>query len=113
MSRSERSVSLASFQISYWAQFEQGVLTEDAVKILASVADSINDIELAMIHTRDLKKYWQVGGVIPWMRSKMVAQFDAKESNVPPRPKNKQVFLLYSLKALCSIKRGSFIMVTE
>jgi hypothetical protein len=50
------------FQISFWSQFEQGILTEESVKILVSVADTVIDRELHMIHCADLRKYWTIQG---------------------------------------------------
>lgn len=78
------------FQISYWAHFERGVLTEVAVQILASVADSCADKELYMVHCRDLKKYWQIRGVFPWLRSQLVMHLgEGNVVDIPPPPEKK------------------------
>lgn len=64
------------------------MLTEVAVQILASTADSCADKELYMIHARDLKRYWQIRGVFPWLRRQLVKQIGEGKGvyDAPPPP---------------------------
>lgn len=62
------------------------MITEEAVQILSGTADTCADKSMYMIHSKDLKRYWEIRGIFPWIREKMVRQFgeDNKDSNAPP-----------------------------
>ena len=81
--------------MSYWKQFEQGVLTELAVQILLAVAEKVEDTKLNMVHAKDFSKHWVVHGYVLWLRRVFLRKRQSTvvvEDKLPPRPKIK--FLL-------------------
>ncbi|ODM88203.1 Sodium/hydrogen exchanger 10, partial [Orchesella cincta] len=91
MTEEARLRVIKAMKISFWAHFERGVLTEEAVQILAGTAETISDRVLYMIHARDLKKYWTIRGVFPWLRECIINHGGGKELEeaevLPPKPK--------------------------
>ncbi len=78
------------FQVSFWRQYEQGVLTDVAVQILIGVAETTSDKELHMIHARDFQKYWVVHGFYHWVRIKIIKKLGIdKIADRPPKPTSK------------------------
>ncbi|CAL8104179.1 unnamed protein product [Orchesella dallaii] len=91
MTEEARLRVIKAMKISFWAHFERGVLTEEAVQILAGTAETISDRVLYMIHARDLKKYWTIRGIFPWLRECVLNHGGGRELEqgevIPPKPK--------------------------
>lgn len=62
--------------MSFWKQFERGILLEVSTQILSGIADEFEDRELKMIHAEDLQKYWVVRGVFAWLRRYIFKSID-------------------------------------
>jgi len=63
---------LKAMKVSCWRQFEQGVLTEEAVQVLIEFLDTVEDNPFQMFHAVDLKKFWIVKGGLAWLRDKLM-----------------------------------------
>lgn len=85
-----RQKLLEALKVSFYRQFEEGVLTEMAYHILVGVVNTTADKELHMIHSRDFKKYWHIRGVFPWIRINIIKKLGLDSSSqLPPKPKAK------------------------
>jgi hypothetical protein len=75
-------------KVSCWRQYEQGVLTEEAVQILVDYIENCEDKQFKTFHAADLKKYWAVHGCVAWMRNKLLPFTVGQMSNddFPPPP---------------------------
>ncbi|CAG7640037.1 unnamed protein product [Allacma fusca] len=87
MTEEARLRCLKALKVSFWRQYEQGVLTELAVQILRNAASGAEDKPLRIIHARDLNKYWVLHGVFPWLQIRLTRKF-GKEEVLPPKPKD-------------------------
>lgn len=47
-------------KVSYWKQFEHGMLSREAVQSLSNLADTVSDIPERIILASDLSPYWRV-----------------------------------------------------
>jgi len=70
-------------KISFWSQFERGILSEYAVQVLVGLAETMADKPRYLIHTSDLKKYWSIRGFFPWIRSRLK---NSSADVIPPIP---------------------------
>jgi sodium/hydrogen exchanger 10/11 len=81
---------LKAMKVSCWRQFEQGVITEEAVQILVDYLENCEDKRFQMFHAEDMKKYWTVRGVIAWVRDKMLPYtLTAGDGDIFPEPETK------------------------
>ncbi|KAK2184523.1 hypothetical protein NP493_262g03041 [Ridgeia piscesae] len=55
---------LKAQKISYWKQFEHGMVSREAVRKLVELVDTAADIKDAFIETEEIKKTWQVKGFL-------------------------------------------------
>ena len=78
---------LKALKVSFWRQYEQGVLTDLAVQILRNAASVAEDKPLCIIRARDLNKYWVLHGLFPWLQIQLTKKF-AKEEVLPDKPRN-------------------------
>ena len=89
MTEEARLRILKALKVSFWRQFEQGVLIELAVLQLVAIASATEDKPLRLVHAHDLRKYWTIRGCLPWMKTKFIKTFGLEEEMLPPKPNNK------------------------
>lgn len=81
---------------SYWRQFEQGMLSREAVRKLIEVVDAASDKEDGFIDTADIKKTWQVKKMWTKLKARLEQwkkdKFEGIELPVPKNPHLKKVF---------------------
>ena len=87
MTEEARLRCLKALKVSFWRQYEQGVLTELAVQILRNAASSAEDKPLRILNAKDLNKYWVLHGVFPWLQIRLTRKFGNAEETIP-KPKN-------------------------
>lgn len=85
MTEEARLRCLKALKVSFWRQYEQGVLTDLAVQILRNAASAAEDKPLCIIHSRDLNKYWVLHGWFPWLQIQLTKRF-GKEEALPEKP---------------------------
>jgi len=86
MMETDRIRVLKALKISFWRQFEQGVLSELAVQMLVNVAEVVEDKPLAMIHEADFHKCLEIRGVFPWIRSNVLSKVKVDDVENTPEP---------------------------
>ena len=52
------------WQISYWRQFEHGMISADAVRTLVGSTEVAADMEGAFLSIDELRKSWEVGSML-------------------------------------------------
>src|SRR5262249_41352878 len=87
-------------QVSYWRQFEQGMLVEESVQALSSVVESAEDIPFYVVHAKDIKKYLIIRGFFPWIYKKLSAVYRVclKEDVISPPPNSACDNCLFHIK---------------
>ncbi|XP_038047378.1 sodium/hydrogen exchanger 10-like [Patiria miniata] len=62
---------LKAEQVSYWKQFEHGMLSREAVRMLVGYTETAADQEDGFISVTDLKKNWEIKGIYPYLKLKL------------------------------------------
>ncbi|XP_022089278.1 sodium/hydrogen exchanger 10-like [Acanthaster planci] len=62
---------LKAEQVSYWKQFEHGMLSREAVRVLVGYTETAADEEGGFISVSDLKKNWEIKGIYPYLKRKL------------------------------------------
>ncbi|XP_041472513.1 sodium/hydrogen exchanger 10-like [Lytechinus variegatus] len=88
---------LKAEKISYWKQFEHGMLAREAVRLLVQHAEVAADQKDQFILVDDLKKSWQVRGIYPWLKRKLEDLISEKKIAAIPMPKHKVGKLMYKV----------------
>ena len=57
------------FQISYWKQFEHGILSRDGIRKLVDLVDVATDQTSHLIDRDEIRKTWHVRGVYDYIVS--------------------------------------------
>ncbi|CAL8091440.1 unnamed protein product [Orchesella dallaii] len=90
MTEEARLRLLKALKVSCWRQYEQGILTKEAVQILVDVLESTEDKKFQMVHTRDFERYWEIDGFFVLLRKKVLpfstGSFEKEEHPVPKEP---------------------------
>ncbi|ODM92698.1 Sodium/hydrogen exchanger 10, partial [Orchesella cincta] len=90
MTEEARLRLLKALKVSCWRQYEQGILTKDAVQILVDVLESTEDRKFQMVHTRDFERYWEIDGFFVYLRRKVLpyssGSFEDEEHPLPKEP---------------------------
>ena len=68
LSEEVRQRIIKAEKISYWKQFELGMLDRDAVRVLLHTADTVIDQKNKLIEMKDIQHHWQVPYVVTRMR---------------------------------------------
>ena len=55
--------------MSYWKQFEHGMLSREAVRVLVGYTETAADQIEGFVSVQDLKKNWEIKGVYPYLVS--------------------------------------------
>jgi len=94
MAEDGRITVLKAQKISFWRQFERGVLSSDAVNVLVNLADTCLDVKDRLIKLTDLSFHWKVPRYWEKTRNRLekFKQVRASESVPPPR----NLFLRYN-----------------
>ena len=61
-------------QISYWKQFEHGMLSREAVRKLVELVDIAADEKDELVNIDEIKKTWQIRGIYDILVSKWRAK---------------------------------------
>lgn len=88
---------LKAEKISYWKQFEHGMLAREALRLLVQHAEVAADEKDQFILVDDLKKSWQVKGIYPWLKHKLEDLISEKKIAAIPMPKYKLGKLMYKI----------------
>ena len=75
-------------RISYWRQFEHGMISAEAVRTLVGSTEVAADMEGAFLSIDELRKSWEVRGVFAWMRQRLEmaarsTEMDEEEYDLP------------------------------
>jgi sodium/hydrogen exchanger 10/11 len=81
---------------SYWRQFEQGMLSGEAVRILMSLADTVLDKPDRLIEFKDIVSHWHIPRIFSIIPQYIVWIFVKLKITHPP-PKNKLLLLFYKV----------------
>ena len=54
-------------QISYWKQFEHGILTREAVRKLVELVDIAADTDNGYVDTDEIRKTWKIKGLYAYL----------------------------------------------
>ena len=68
LSEEVRQRIIKAEKISYWKQFELGMLDRDAVRVLLHTADTVIDQNNKLIEMKDIQHHWKVPYVVTRMR---------------------------------------------
>nr|8PCZ_A Chain A, Sperm-specific sodium proton exchanger [Strongylocentrotus purpuratus]8PCZ_B Chain B, Sperm-specific sodium proton exchanger [Strongylocentrotus purpuratus]8PD3_A Chain A, Sperm-specific sodium proton exchanger [Strongylocentrotus purpuratus]8PD5_A Chain A, Sperm-specific sodium proton exchanger [Strongylocentrotus purpuratus]8PD7_A Chain A, Sperm-specific sodium proton exchanger [Strongylocentrotus purpuratus]8PD8_A Chain A, Sperm-specific sodium proton exchanger [Strongylocentrot len=88
---------LKAEKISYWKQFEHGMLAREALRLLVQHAEVAADEKDQFILVDDLKKSWQIKGIYPWLKRKLEDLISEKKIAAIPMPKYKLGKLMYKI----------------
>ncbi|KAJ8023281.1 Sodium/hydrogen exchanger 10 [Holothuria leucospilota] len=77
---------LKASKVSYWKQFEHGMLTKEAVRILVGHTESVSDIPYSFLDVDELKKNWEVTGIYPYLKRKLTEMVKEKRGESIPEP---------------------------
>ncbi|XP_037070931.1 sodium/hydrogen exchanger 10-like isoform X2 [Pollicipes pollicipes] len=88
MANDARVRYLKTEKISYWRQFEHGMISADAVRTLVGSTEVAADMEGAFLSIDELRKSWEVRGVFAWMRQRLesvakTTELDEDEQDLP------------------------------
>ena len=88
MANDARVRYLKTEKISYWRQFEHGMISADAVRTLVGSTEVAADMEGAFLSIDELRKSWEVRGVFAWMRQRLETvarstEMDEEEYDLP------------------------------
>ncbi|XP_077994372.1 sperm-specific sodium:proton exchanger-like [Glandiceps talaboti] len=92
MASEARLRMLKAEKVSYWKQFEHGMLSREAVRLLGGLTETVGDEEDRFIGVDDIQKYWEVRGIWPYMKMKLEDWIKDKKDTVPaPKPRWQQM----------------------
>ncbi|XP_071957219.1 sperm-specific sodium:proton exchanger-like isoform X2 [Antedon mediterranea] len=89
MSEEARLRMLKAERISYWKQFEHGMLSREATRVLVGCTESAADVHDELIKVDEIKKNWQIKGIYPYMKRKFEEWISVKKKESIPPPSNK------------------------
>ncbi|XP_071477800.1 sperm-specific sodium:proton exchanger-like [Diadema antillarum] len=97
MMEESRLRMLKAEKVSYWKQFEHGMLAREAVRLLVQHAEVAADGKDQFIMVSELKKSWQIRGIYPWLKRKLEDLISERKTAAIPMPKNRFAKLMYRL----------------
>ncbi|XP_043218270.1 sodium/hydrogen exchanger 10-like isoform X2 [Amphibalanus amphitrite] len=88
MANDARVRYLKTEKISYWRQFEHGMISAEAVRTLVGSTEVAADMEGAFLSIDELRKSWEVRGAFAWMRQRLETvarstELDEEEGDLP------------------------------
>ncbi|XP_068761684.1 sperm-specific sodium:proton exchanger-like [Montipora capricornis] len=104
---------IKALKVSYWKQFEHGMLSREAVQSLINLADTAMDEEESFIEMDDLLPYWRVPPILQKVKDKLEQLKHQKPAERIPPPTNKVLSLMYTVAAHVSfdIAMNSLIII--
>ncbi|XP_057290115.1 sodium/hydrogen exchanger 10-like [Hydractinia symbiolongicarpus] len=94
MAEAGRIGMLKAQKMSFWRQFERGVLSSDAVNVLVNLADTCLDVKDRLIKLTDLSFHWKVPRYWERTRVRLEKFKQVRASETVPPPRN--LFLRYN-----------------
>ncbi|XP_013420708.1 sodium/hydrogen exchanger 10 [Lingula anatina] len=97
---------LRAEKVSYWKQFEHGMLSREAVRKLVDQTEHAADHEGGFVDVEEIKKSWQIKGIYPLLKRKLESWIlDTKIQSVPPpkRPLLRKIYKMVNSVAFESI----------
>ncbi|CAG7734240.1 unnamed protein product [Allacma fusca] len=88
MTEEARVRILKALKVSFWRQFEHGVLVEMAVLQLVNIASEAEDKPFRLVEAHDLRKFWHIEGCLPWVKNTFAKAFGLESEIFPRRPRN-------------------------
>ncbi|KAL9955551.1 hypothetical protein ACROYT_G036889 [Oculina patagonica] len=90
---------IKALKVSYWKQFEHGMLSREAVQALINLADTAMDEEEGFIEMDDLQPYWRVPPYLQKVKDKLEQLKQTKPTERIPPPNNKILSFMYDVAA--------------
>ncbi|XP_033119377.1 sodium/hydrogen exchanger 10-like [Anneissia japonica] len=99
MSEEARLRMLKAEKISYWKQFEHGMLSKEATRVLVGCTESAADEHGELIKVDEIKKNWKITGIYPYLKRKLEEWISVKKKESIPPPDNKiqKIFFTISM----------------
>nr|CAD7194386.1 unnamed protein product [Timema douglasi] len=72
MTKEARARVLKAKKVSYWRQFEHGMLSKEGVRVLVTAVDVAADKEEQVVDLEVLKNNWKAKGYLVFVRSKLI-----------------------------------------
>ncbi|XP_048585520.1 sodium/hydrogen exchanger 10 isoform X2 [Nematostella vectensis] len=86
-------------KVSFWKQFEHGMLSREAVQALTHLADEASDEANKIIEAEDLTAYWRIPPYLQKVRDKLESIRHLKASDAIPPPKTPVQLFMYKVAA--------------
>ncbi|XP_064635099.1 sperm-specific sodium:proton exchanger-like [Lineus longissimus] len=88
---------LKAQKISYWKQFEHGLLSQEAVRKLIDQTETVADTPGTFINVEELKQTWQVRGIYHKLKTRLERWIQTGSMFVIPPPKNRHLMRAYRI----------------
>ncbi|KAI8489565.1 Sodium/hydrogen exchanger 10 [Branchiostoma belcheri] len=89
MAEEARLRTLKAQKVSYWKQFEHGMLNREAVRVLVQATESAADSMGEFVDIEEIKKHWKIKGLLPKLRNKLEELVTDKQKDQLPKPEHK------------------------
>ncbi|CAH1258973.1 SLC9C1 [Branchiostoma lanceolatum] len=89
MAEEARLRTLKAQKVSYWKQFEHGMLNREAVRVLVQATESAADSVGEFVDIEEIKKHWKIKGLLPKLRNKLEELVTDKQKDKLPMPEHK------------------------
>ncbi|XP_078585490.1 sperm-specific sodium:proton exchanger-like isoform X2 [Branchiostoma floridae x Branchiostoma japonicum] len=89
MAEEARLRTLKAQKVSYWKQFEHGMLNREAVRVLVQATESAADSVGEFVDIEEIKKHWKIKGLLPRLRNKLEDLVTDKQKDQLPMPEHK------------------------
>lgn len=86
---------LKALRVSCWRQFDQGLLREEALRILIDGLDKLEDRRYEMLNYNEFNRYWKLKGCSICLR-RVLERFNVRDADIP-LPKQKWRHCFYHL----------------
>ncbi|XP_014671188.1 PREDICTED: sodium/hydrogen exchanger 10-like [Priapulus caudatus] len=88
---------LKAHKVSYWRQFEHGILSSDSVRVLVGYVESSMDLAGSFINLEEVKKNWQITGIYPFLKRKLESVIYGKSRDRTFCPRSKWRAIVYKI----------------
>ena len=106
-----RSRVFKAFKISLWKQFDHGLLSKPGLRYLDDMCDQTLDIRDKFIGLRDIEYMWQIGPVLKYFKSKLVALQKGQQEENFPIPNNIHQYRIYQLVSSTAFDMGIMFVI--
>lgn len=80
--------------MSYWRQFEQGVLTKEGNQVLVDAVENALDKDVKLMDIDSIKNTWKPKGCMVYIRNKLVKMMPKKQPKLETQPPEKRYVIL-------------------